>query len=80
MSKWSLSQECTIDSTNTNEFHYISGEKKKIIICSSQQMQEKASNKVQCPFIITTLSKPEIERKFFKQIKLTLKSKLKLYS
>lgn len=28
MSKWSLSQECTIDSTNTNEFHYISGRKK----------------------------------------------------
>lgn len=26
MSKWSSSQEYTIDSTNTNEFHYISGE------------------------------------------------------
>ena len=29
MSKWSSSQEYTIDSTITNEFHYISGKKKK---------------------------------------------------
>lgn len=27
MSKWSSSQEYTIDSTNTNEFHYISEKK-----------------------------------------------------